>query len=211
MVHPTPVPPVAASQPYRTRHEVSRAKDPAREAGESLRCRVRIDHHLLVAERRAWSVRVATVDDFDALFELVDAVVGEDKWLGAQPPLDRDVTIERWRSDVDDPHAVRFVVEDRGRIVGEANAHLAGGRADLGMQVAEAYRGLGVGTVLVSAIVDWARAQPRRQVDAASVAAQRSRSQPLRAPGVLGGRSAAASLPSKDRRTVGRDRDGPGA
>ena len=50
------------------------------------------------------------------------------------------------------------MVEDRGRIVGEANAHLAGGRADLGMQVAAAYRGLGVGTVLVTAIVDWARA-----------------------------------------------------
>ena len=138
-------------------------RDAPRSPGTSLRCRVRIDHHLLVAERRAWSVRVATVDDFDALFAMVDAVVGEDKWLGAQPPLDRDVTIDRWRSDVDDPHAVRFVVEDRRRIVGEANAHLAGGRADLGMQVAEAYRGLGVGTVLVSAIVDWApRTAPTR-------------------------------------------------
>jgi RimJ/RimL family protein N-acetyltransferase len=109
-------------------------------------------------------VRAATVDDLDALFEVVDAIVGEDKWLGAQPPLDREVTIDRWRSDIDDPHAVRFVVEDRGRIIGEANAHVTGGRAGLGMQVAEAYRGLGVGTVLVSAIVEWARTNGAHKV-----------------------------------------------
>ena len=103
-------------------------------------------------------MRVATVDDLDRLFDLVDAVVREDKWLGAQPPLDHGSSIERWRSELADPCAVRFVVDDDGRIVGEASAHLIGGRADLGMQVAELYRGRGVGTALLSAIMNWARA-----------------------------------------------------
>jgi RimJ/RimL family protein N-acetyltransferase len=98
------------------------------------------------------------------LFELVEAVVGENKWLGAQPPLDRGPSIERWRSDLDDPNTVRFVVERDGQLVGEASAHMRGGRADLGMQVAEAYRGSGVGTVLLSAIVDWARANNAHKV-----------------------------------------------
>jgi RimJ/RimL family protein N-acetyltransferase len=95
---------------------------------------------------------------------LVDAVVRENKWLGAQPPLDRASSIDRWRSDVDDPDAIRFVVEDQGRLVGEASAHLSGGRADLGMQVAEAYRGRGIGTALLSATVDWARANRAHKV-----------------------------------------------
>jgi RimJ/RimL family protein N-acetyltransferase len=109
-------------------------------------------------------VRPARADDLERLFELVDAVVREDKWLGAQPPLDRDASIEQWRSDLDDPNAVRFVVEDDGRLVGEATAHLNGGRADLGMQVAEGYRGLGVGGVLLSAITEWAQANNAHKI-----------------------------------------------
>ena len=121
-------------------------------------------HYALVVEREPWSVRPATADDFDMLLELVDAVVREDKWLGAQPPLDRTTSIERWRTELDDPSAVRFVVVDEGRLIGEANAHLTGGRADLGMQVAQDHRGLGVGTALLNAITDWARANNAHKV-----------------------------------------------
>lgn len=46
---------------------------------------VRVEHHSRVVERERWSVRPATADDLERLFELVDAVVGEEKWLGAQP------------------------------------------------------------------------------------------------------------------------------
>jgi RimJ/RimL family protein N-acetyltransferase len=125
---------------------------------------VRVEHHSLVVERERWSVRPATADDLERLFELVDAVVGEEKWLGAQPPLDRATKIDQWRADLDDPDAARFVVEDNGRIVGEANAHLIGGRADLGMQVAEEYRARGVGTALLRATIEWARAKDAHKV-----------------------------------------------
>jgi RimJ/RimL family protein N-acetyltransferase len=125
---------------------------------------VRVEHHSLVAERERWSVRRATADDLEGLFELVDAVVGEEKWLGAQPPLDRSTKIDQWRAELDDPDAARFVVEDDVRLVGEANAHLMGGRADLGMQVAEEYRARGVGTVLLRAIIEWARAKEAHKV-----------------------------------------------
>ena len=55
----------------------------------------------------------------------------------------------------------KIVDEDRSV---ERERHWAGGHADLGMQVAQAYRGLGVGTVLVSAIVDWAHANRAHKV-----------------------------------------------
>ena len=113
---------------------------------------------------QTWIVRPATVDDLDALFELLDPVVREDKWLGAQPPLDRAASIERWRSELDDPNAVRFVAEDNGQLVGEANVHQSGGRADLGMAVAEGYRGRGIGLALLRAATDWARANRAHKV-----------------------------------------------
>jgi RimJ/RimL family protein N-acetyltransferase len=102
-------------------------------------------------------VRPATLADLDKLFELIDPVVREGKWLGAQPPLDRGASFERWRSDLDDPSAVRFVVEDNGRLVGETNVHVTGGRADLGMAVAIGFRGRGVGSALLDAAIQWAR------------------------------------------------------
>jgi RimJ/RimL family protein N-acetyltransferase len=125
---------------------------------------IRAGHHSRVATRETWSVRRATADDLEALFDLVAPIVDEDKWLGAQPPLDRSASIERWSADLDDPSAARFVVEDGGRLVGEANAHVNGGRADLGMAVALDHRGRGVGAVLLSALIAWARATGAHKV-----------------------------------------------
>jgi RimJ/RimL family protein N-acetyltransferase len=117
-----------------------------------------------MATRRAWSVRRFTADDFEGLFGLVDPVVQEHKWLGAQPPLDRERSIERWRADLDDASAVRFVVDDDGRLVGEVNAHVTGGRADIGMAVASDYRGRGIGAALLDAVVEWARTNGAHKV-----------------------------------------------
>src|SRR4029077_9411282 len=83
---------------------------------------------------------------------------------GAQPSLDRANKIDQWRAELHDPDAARFVVEDNGRLVGEANAHLIGGRAALGMQVAAEYRARGVGTALLRATIEWARAKNAHKI-----------------------------------------------
>jgi RimJ/RimL family protein N-acetyltransferase len=109
------------------------------------------------SERPTWQVREVVAEDFDALFELVNSVAAEDKWIGAQTPLDRASSLSRWASELEDPASTRLVVVDAGQILGEAHLQILGGRADLGMQVDERHRGSGVGTALMEAIVERAR------------------------------------------------------
>jgi RimJ/RimL family protein N-acetyltransferase len=106
--------------------------------------------------RDASVVRPLALDDFEELFELVSAVAAEEKWIGAQPPLNRDVTFERWTKELDAPAVARFVAETEGQLVGEAKVQVHAGVADLGMQVAAAHRGLGLGAALLDAVIGWA-------------------------------------------------------
>jgi RimJ/RimL family protein N-acetyltransferase len=110
-------------------------------------------------------VRRAEPADAHGLKELGDAVGSEPEgWL---------VTTNGWRNTADErrylrairryPHAAVFVAEDDGAIVGRlsvardqhpASRHVA----DLGLMVAASHRRRGIGTALLDAAVDWARA-----------------------------------------------------
>jgi RimJ/RimL family protein N-acetyltransferase len=110
-------------------------------------------------------IRRAEPGDAQGLAELGDAVGSEPEgWL---------VTTNGWRSPADErrylrairryPHAAVFVADDDGQIVGRlsiardqhpASRHVA----DLGLIVAATHRRRGIGTALLNAAVDWARA-----------------------------------------------------
>ena len=117
-------------------------------------------------------VRRAEPADAQALTDLGDAVGSEPEgWL---------VTTNGWRNVHDErrylrairrfPHAAVFVAEDEGRIVGRLSVardqHPASNHvADLGLMVAASYRRRGIGTALLEAAVDWARAAGVRKLE----------------------------------------------
>ena len=110
-------------------------------------------------------VRPANEDDLDAAVDLYAAVAEEARWIGAEAPVDRVERRARFESSVRRDDAQFFVADEGGRIVGELGIEVAGyGVADFGMMVAADVRGGGVGSALLSAAIDWARAAGAHKV-----------------------------------------------
>lgn len=101
------------------------------------------------------TVRPMTTDDVDEVLAVFGAVVDENLWLGTEPGFDRSARRERMLAGVDDAARRAFVaVGPDGRVVGNASLAAAGyGVADIGMVVAEGWRGRGVGGLLLDALV----------------------------------------------------------
>jgi RimJ/RimL family protein N-acetyltransferase len=103
-------------------------------------------------------VRPAREQDLDAIVELFVEVAAEGRWIGTEPPVDRDRRRRRLAETLDQDREVVLVAEAGGRIIGQLGMDLAGyGVADLGMLVAEGWRGRGVGSALLRAGIEWAR------------------------------------------------------
>ena len=110
-------------------------------------------------ERPPVTVREATLADVDQLLELLVAVAGEGRWIGTEAPFDVERRRQRMVGDIEGADAVILVAEAGGELVGELGLHLARyGVADLGMLVAAAWRGRGVGSALLAEAVERARA-----------------------------------------------------
>lgn len=113
-----------------------------------------------------FAVRPAAEADLDPVVDLFEAVAAEGRWLGSEAPLDRPAQRARRAEALADERRALFVAEaDDGRLVGEIGLSLAPyGVADLGMAVADGWRGRGVGRALLDAGVDWARAAGAHKV-----------------------------------------------
>jgi RimJ/RimL family protein N-acetyltransferase len=95
-------------------------------------------------------VRPATPEDVEAMLNVMAGVVAEGRWLGAEPPFDRDERRERLLAGMASERSVHLVAVIEGQIVGHLALDLAPyGVGQLGMYVAEAWRGRGVGGALV--------------------------------------------------------------
>lgn len=106
----------------------------------------------------AVTVREGTVDDVDACVDLFARVVDEGRWMGTEPPLDRELRRQRFLAGVGDERTALLVATDGDAVVGLLTLAVAGyGVADIGMCVDGAWRGRGVGGALVEEAVAAAR------------------------------------------------------
>ena len=109
-------------------------------------------------------VRRAVEEDFDAVFELFEAVAGEGRWIGAEAPVDRDRRREHFLGTIEAPRAVTFVADLDGLIVGDLFVSRQFGVAELGMLVRDGHRGRGIGSALMEACIEWCRSSGAHKV-----------------------------------------------
>jgi RimJ/RimL family protein N-acetyltransferase len=104
-------------------------------------------------------VRRQRPEDVDAVVDLFVAVVDEGRWLGTQPPVDRDAQRERFLRSIEESSehtSLVALVDDE--LVGHVHVELTPYKvAGLGMMVDARWRGLGVGGALVRGAIDAAR------------------------------------------------------
>jgi RimJ/RimL family protein N-acetyltransferase len=108
-------------------------------------------------------VRPAEESDLEAMLDLYEAVAAEGRYIAGELPIDREARRERWLEWLPSSGHAAFVVEVDGRIVGHGGIE-GTGVAELGMLVARDWRGKGVGSALLQACVDWARAAGAHKV-----------------------------------------------
>ncbi|HZI37800.1 MAG TPA: GNAT family N-acetyltransferase, partial [Acidimicrobiia bacterium] len=116
----------------------------------------------------SYSLRPAEPGDFDAYMDAFEAVAAEGRWMGAEAPIDRDARRTGFDRAVARDDSVLYLADDgSGAVVGSIYASLSGGVVDLGMFVAAGFRGGGIGSALLEAVIGWAGTQEAHKVSLA--------------------------------------------
>lgn len=101
-----------------------------------------------------YSIRPAKEEDRRPLAVMWAGVVDENVGLGTEPPVDIDARAASWNLEG------TFLAEADGEFVGSIHVQKSRhGYADIGMCVANEWRGKGVGSSLMDAAEAWAREQ----------------------------------------------------
>jgi ribosomal protein S18 acetylase RimI-like enzyme len=101
-----------------------------------------------------FQIRPACDDDRIPLAVVFAAVAEERDGIGTEPPVDVEARAASWTLD-----GLLVAVAD-GKVIGSIHVGTSGhGFGEIGMAVAREWRGRGVGSALMEAAIDWARAQ----------------------------------------------------
>ena len=112
----------------------------------------------------SFSIRQATLEDLDGVFEVYAAVAAERVHIGGEPPIDREARLAKWREHFHQPHHVTFVAVDDERIVGSASITWAG-VSEIGMALLPEWRGRGIGSALLEGLIEWAEADGSHKLE----------------------------------------------
>ncbi len=111
-----------------------------------------------------FEVRPARMADATAYCDLFEAVAAERRWIGAEPPIDRDALVASLQQALTDEALLRVVADAQGELAGLLGAELWHGIVSLGMCVAADWRGRGVGSALLERCLGWAVAREAHKV-----------------------------------------------
>jgi RimJ/RimL family protein N-acetyltransferase len=94
------------------------------------------------------------------IMDLTEEVAREGRWIATEAGFDRAERKARFQAGLADSKRGSFVADAGGTIVGSAGIgqDSAAVPASFGMMVAADWRGRGIGTALLLACIDWARA-----------------------------------------------------
>ena len=107
----------------------------------------------------AFEIRPAREQDRLAMAAQFAKVAEERDGVASEPPVDIEGRAARWQLDG------TFVAWAGDEVIGSLSIQSTShGYGDLGMQVAKAWRGRGVGTALLAAGIEWARAHGLHKV-----------------------------------------------
>lgn len=103
-------------------------------------------------------------DEVDQWLDLLEAVAEEREWIATEPPVDREERRRMLSERLDSDNAALLVARLDGRLAATLAADLRIGIVSFGMCVARDLRGRGIGTALVTALLDWARTTSAHKV-----------------------------------------------
>lgn len=118
----------------------------------------------------SFTLRLAESGDFDAYMDAFETVAAEGRWLGAEAPVDREVRRRGFDQAIAGDGAVLYLADAGadGGVVGSIYGSLSRGVVDLGMFVADGYRGGGIGSALLEAVIEWARQHKAHKISLAA-------------------------------------------
>ena len=105
-------------------------------------------------------IRPAGADDIRGVIALFEAVAAEGRWIGTEPGFDKDRYRRSWEMRIASGSDALIVAADAEDIVGAIDLR-ENERGDwsFGMLVGRERRRQGVGTALLDAAIEWARAR----------------------------------------------------
>lgn len=103
-------------------------------------------------------IREAIPADHDSALDLLEAVAAERRLIGAEAPINRGATRSLWLEEYRLRRSAMFVATGAGRVLGVGQ--IQGEEVSkLGMYVEGSVRRRGIGSRLLRACLDWARAE----------------------------------------------------